>query len=455
MAAGERSELPRDLGDGLLLRRATAADVEAIAALNSRLHSWSPVTPWRERFAAWTRDLLDGGHPTTAAGDFTVVEDRGTGAIVSTLGLIMQTWSYDGVPIRVARPELVGTDPAYRRRGLVRVQMAAAHDRAAAQGALALGITGIPWYYRQFGYEMTLALDGGQIGYAAQIPTLPAGTTEPYTLRPATEADLPFLMRTYEEGTRRYVVAALRDEAQWRYELSGRHAESLQAKVLRVIVGTDGEAAGMLTHWPKLFENEQFVIETYELKAGISWLAVTPSVLRYVRATAERYATETSAAEGPGTTHAFASYVFLLGTQHPLYQATPQWLPQERRPYAWFLRVPDLPRFIRAVAPILERRLTTSPLAGYSGERRISFYRDGLRLAFERGHLTAAEGWQPTVEQEGDCAFPELTFLHLLFGHRSLAEVGHLYPDCWADDESTTLLNALFPPGPADVWGLA
>jgi hypothetical protein len=451
MAAFEAPELPRDLGDGLVLRRATAADAAAIVAFNRRTHSWSPSMPLRETFADWTRDLLDGGHPTTGPGNFTVVEETGTGAIVSTLGLIAQTWSYSGIPITVGRPELVGTDPAYRRRGLVRAQMEVVHGWAAARGMLVQGITGIPWYYRQFGYEMTLALDGGRIGYAAQIPELATGAEEPYLLRPATEADLSFLMRTYEAGIRHHAVAALRDEAQWRYELAGRRPGSLQTRAMCVITDREGDAVGLLFHWPRLFEGEQFVVEAYELRPGVPWTAVTPSVLRYLRKTAESYAAQA----GPGATRGFASYVFLLGTQHPAYLATPHWLPQERKPYAWYLRVPDLPRFIRAVAPVLERRLAGSALQGYSGERQISFYRDGLRLAFGRGRLTVAEAWQPTVEQEGHCAFPGLTFLHLLFGHRSLAEVGHLFADCWADDESAALLNALFPPGPADVWGLA
>jgi hypothetical protein len=443
--------LPRDLGGGLTLRRGTAADTEAIVAFNRRTHSWSPADPLKDEFAAWTRDLLAGTHPTAGPGDFTVVEDTATGALVSTLLLISQAWSYDGIPVKVGRPELVGTDPAYRRRGLVRAQLDVVHGWSASRGELVQGITGIPWYYRQFGYEMTLALDHGRIGYAAQIPPLPAGTPEPYALRPATEADLPFLMRTYEAGVRRYGVAALRDEAQWRYELAGRRPGSLWARAFRVIEGPGGAAVGMLVHWPFLFEGRQFVVQEYELVPGTPYTAVTPSVLRYARA---------AGAEGPARPGVAVagvpdSYVFLLGAGHPAFAATPGFFPQERRPYAWYLRVPDLPRFVRHIAPALERRLAASPLAGWGGECRISFYRDGLALAFAGGRLTRAEAWQPAPGAEGDCAFPDRTFLHLLFGHRSLDEVRHLFADCWADPEAAALLGALFPPVAADVWGLA
>jgi hypothetical protein len=84
------------------------------------------------------------------------------GRIISSLNLISQTWAYDGIPFAVGRPELVATLPEYRRRGLVRQQMALIHQKSAARGELVQAITGIPWYYRQFGYEMGLDLGGGR-----------------------------------------------------------------------------------------------------------------------------------------------------------------------------------------------------------------------------------------------------------------------------------------------------
>ncbi|MCX7682892.1 MAG: hypothetical protein N2508_13170 [Anaerolineae bacterium] len=33
-------------------------------------------------------------------------------------------------------------------------------------------ITGIPFYYRQFGYEMTMTLNGGRAGYRMHVPSL-------------------------------------------------------------------------------------------------------------------------------------------------------------------------------------------------------------------------------------------------------------------------------------------
>ena len=123
------------------------------------------------------------------------------------------------------------------------------------------------------------------------------------------------------------------------------------------------------------------------------------------------------------------------------------------RPYAWYLRVPNLPAFVRRIAPVLEERLASSVAAGHSGELRVGFYGDGLRLVLTDGRLEAVEVWDPGDEAETNPAFPGLTFLQLLFGYRSLAELENAFADCRANgEEARVLLDALFPKQPSYVW---
>ena len=155
----------RDLGDGLILRRSTPADAEALADFNARVHSDDGWDKPDERIGAWVRDLLTLPHPTFDVGDFTIVEDTRAGKIASSLNLIPQTWTYAGIPFQVGRPEVVGTAPEYRKRGLVRIQFDTVHQWCAERGYIVQAITGIPYYYRLFGYEMALNLGGGRSGY--------------------------------------------------------------------------------------------------------------------------------------------------------------------------------------------------------------------------------------------------------------------------------------------------
>lgn len=434
----------RDLGDGLILRRSTRADADELSDFNARIHSDDGPENPDLYVAAWTRDLLEKPHPTCSEGDFTIVEDTRRGKIVSSMNLISQVWAYAGMPFKFGRPELVGTLPEYRHRGLVRAQFDVIHQWSAERGEMVQGITGIPYYYRLFGYEMALNLGGGRAGYWPNVPSLADGQPESYRMRPVVEADLPFLMDLYQKGCRRSLVSCVWNEALWRYELFVKNPQHVNRSEWRIIQDLNGQSVGYLAHsicnWGPML-----AAQSYELKEGIPWSAVTPSVVRYLYTTGQAYAGQADKVVG-GPTKDFASFGFWLGEEHPAYELMHAGLPRVRPPYAWYLRVVDLPGFLRHLTPVLEQRLAVSPYVGYSGELKLSFYRQGVELKFEDGRLVQIASWEPTpYGHSGDAAFPPLTFLQVLFGYRSLDELSRAFADCIANDLAYGLVNALFP----------
>jgi GNAT superfamily N-acetyltransferase len=444
--------LPRDLGDGLLLRRATPADTDALADFDAQIFCDRDTGEPSERMRAWVCDLMSGALPTFRPEDFTLVEDTRTGAIVSSLNLIPQTWTYEGIPFKVGRVELVGTHPDYRRRGLIRAQFEAVHRWGTERGEMVQVITGIPWYYRQFGYEMAMTLGGGRQGYRLHVPKLKEDESEPYRVRLATEADLPFIAELYDRAAERQPVHCLRDEALWRYELCGHSEGSSSRRLLCVVETTTGEPAGFLVHADGVGDTGMG-LSLYELKPDFSWLAVTPSVIRYLWATGEAYAARDQ--------KACEMFGFSLGVEHPVYAVFADRLPHVNDPYAWYVRVADVASFLRHVAPVLERRLAASAVAGYTGEIKVGFYRSGLLLRLEHGRLAEVVDWSSDSEDSGDAVFPDLTFLHLLFGHRTFDELRRFLPDCGINihslargDEVRAVLEALFPKRPSHVWGI-
>lgn len=448
----QSTNILRELGDGLVLRRSTPADAHALAEFNSMIHSdFGPEKP-DERIGAWVHDLLTIPHPTFDPGDFTLVEDTHTGKIVSSLNLISQTWSYAGIPFGVGRPEVVGTHADYRKRGLVRQQFEEVHAWSQARGHMLQAITGIPNYYRQFGYEMALDLFGGRVGYEAQLPGLKEGESEAYTLRPAVESDITFITQVTAHGNRRSLVTCLRDENTWRYELLGMSHKNVNRGELRIIQSAAGEPVGYLMHpwfnW-ETGPSMALALTAYELTPGVSWLAVTPSVARYLWKTGNEYAASSE--------KKLMAYAFWLGTNHPVYEVFREKLPRQRDPYAFFLRLPDLVGFFRLIQPALEKRLAESELVvGHSGTLSLNFYRSGLKLIFESGRITGVEAFNPASSQDGDAAFPDLTFTQLLFGYRSFDELQLSFADCWdKSEEARLLLNVLFPKQPSFVLPLA
>lgn len=432
----------RDLGNGLIMRRSTPEDADALAEFNGRIHGENELDT--QRVAAWTHDLLARPHLTLRPDDFTIVEETATGRIVSSMNLIPQTWSYEGIEFGVGRPELVGTLPEYRNRGLVRLQFEEIHKWSAERGHMVQGITGIPYYYRLFGYEMALDLAGRRFGYEPNVPKLKDGEEEPYRIRPATEMDLPFVAEVYEHAIQRHAIACVRTPEIFKYELNGQSDNSTNHYITLIIEDLAGEPLGYFQHFSALGLTGLSGL-WYELKPGVSWLDVTPSVVRYLWKKGQE--------SGRREDKTCTSFGFMLGAQHPVYQALGNNLPNQHQPYAWYLRVPDLPGFLSHIKPALEKRLAESIAVGHSREIRISFYRDGLRLVIDKGKLTVIEAWKPTPEDGGMIAFPGLTFLQLLFGYRSYEELHQSFADCWCDNEEVhTLINILFPKKLSDLF---
>lgn len=441
----QQKTILRDLGNGLIMCRSTPQDADALAEFNGRIHGDNPEDA--AHVAAWTHDLLSRPHPTLNADDFTIVEEIGTGRIVSSMNLIPQTWSYEGIEFGVGRPELVGTDPEYRNRGLVRAQFEEIHKWSAERGHLVQAITGIPYYYRLFGYEMALDLAGRRFGFEPVVPKLKDGEEEPYLIREATQADLGFIAEVYNHATQRHMVSCVRTPEILKYEFDGQSPNNLNHHHFYVIEEPSGELVGYLQH-PNFLGMTGLTAVWYELKAGVSWLAVTPSVVRHLWNTGQEYA------KRDGRT--CSSFGFMLGAQHPAYEVLGRQLPSVINPYAYYLRVADLVGFLHHIKPAIEKRIAESIAVGHTREIKISFYREGLRLMLEKGKLTTIESWKPTPEDDGSVAFPERTFLQVLFGYRSLDEVRQSFPDCWYDKEETrALINILFPKKLSDVFPVA
>ncbi len=225
----------------------------------------------------------------------------------------------------------------------------------------------------------------------------------------------------------------------WRYEIQGRTETADDALELCVLEARDGQRAGFFAR-----ARPDLSLRAYELAEGESWREATVAVLRYL-----------AAVPLPRSEPRPDIIRFRLGDEHPAYGAVPQPLDAVPSAKAWYARVADVVAFLKRVEPALQQRLRGSAIGDYSGALSLSFYRSGVRLALERGRLTGIEEWTPGDFDDGDAAFPDLTFLQLLFGYRTLEEIEGCFPDCIVRmPDARTLLHALFPASPSCAWAL-
>jgi predicted N-acetyltransferase YhbS len=451
-----------DLGHGLIGRWSTPADTEKISHLIGSVFTDGPDAGFNERSADVVRIVLSETlpHPFMTPGDFALVEDtsKPEHPAVACTCFWRHEWSYGGIKFGVCQPEMVATHPAYRNRGLVRSLMEMMHARSAAEGHLVQAITGIRYFYRQFGYEYALDLGGRRLMPVTAVPDKRGEAPEPYRLRLATLDDVPHLLALYNQRRSASLVWHETDETYWRHLVAcwddpvvverGPARTGINGQMYMIV---DGEEAVCGYAWlaAKRWHGD-LVIYQLQLYPHINWQTAMASLLRAFRRHGESI---------PATLHndkPFTELSFDLGRTHPAYDVLGERLIPNHDPiYAWYLRVPNLPAFVHHIAPVLEERLARSILTGYTGELKVNFYRQGLRLALAAGKVVTVEPWQARLdEDDGDAGCPPLLFLQLLFGYRSLDELRAVFPDVWANGDARLLIHILFPKQPSTLYSL-
>jgi GNAT superfamily N-acetyltransferase len=439
----------RDLGDGLLLRWSTAEDTEKIAQIVGLVFRDKEDEPHNDFLANVVRIMLAGQISSVMGkNDYAIVEDtsKESRPIVAAVCLQRQQWEYEGIPFALGRPEIVATHPDYRNKGLIRAIFDLVHARSEAEGHMVQGITGIPNFYRQFGYEYALDLEEQRIVELHAVPQLEKGEQEPepepepYIMREATLEDLPVVRELYNRHRARYMISTHCQDESWHYMLKGWQADPQRFRIntIQVILDRKQTIVGMLMTQAQRHRKTVYVM-MLATAPGVNLQSMVPSLLRALQTYGQNLPLSARNADP------FTQIGFSIGVNHPLYDVLGKELaPYGNPPYAWYIRVPDLARFIQHITPVLEQRLADSPVAGFTGDFKLNFYRGGLKLVFEHGRLKGVEPWRaPIYGDKGEVGIPRDVFLKALFGYRNLEEIRYAYPDVWTTNR--VIFNTLFP----------
>jgi hypothetical protein len=350
------------------------------------------------------------------------VEEEQSGEITSSLCLILWTWRYEGVEIPAGEMGIVGTLEGYRGRGLIRTQVELFKQRLHEHGCLLGQTQGIPYYYRQFGYEYAIPLERWLTIEARPIPDQP----EPaFTFRQATADDFPALMQLHDEAAQGLSVRTNRNEAIWRYLLTSAKGTETDRAIL-LIKDADGQVAGYVCVPLHHFGDELNVNEVSRLSYDAA--LATPNHIK--RLTAER--------ENPDIR-------LNLPVDCTLSQIARSLGAHDDGAYAWQIHVPDMVALLRVLVPVLERRIAVSPFVGLTRDVRISLYRETISLRFGAGKLAEVANLGFTTWQEEPIRFPPLQLIPLVLGYRTWEELRAAYPDVDVRLQSRLLVDTLFP----------
>jgi hypothetical protein len=409
----------RSLDDNLVMKYpGTPDDVERLAAFNAHVH-------WDDLVARMTRGLIN-HHPHTRPAEWPYVEDQSTGEIVSALCLIPWTWRYENVMLKAGEMGIVGTLGAYRRRGLIRA-LDGYFKGLLSSGEYHLShIQGIPYFYRQFGYEYALPLEGGWQIRPDQIPEKLPENAQGYRFRLATLDDVPALAQWYDDATTRDLeISAVRDRETWRYLL--RHQTHTQGGAeFWLVVDAEDNLVGYVR------------IAAFGFGSGL--IMEESSRLSHPAAVAALSHLKTLCIERD------KPYIRLSASDtSPVVRAARAWGAHSESRYAWQIHLPDVACLLRQIAPALERRLAASAFAGLSETIVINMYREAIQLRVANGHITSVEtvGFRPWESQSIN--IPPPLVAPLVLGYRSREELHAAHPDVGIWGQSAYLIDVLFP----------
>lgn len=382
------------------------SDIDRIAEFNGMIHG--------DEVDGMTRELIQ-QHPDANPDHWLFIEDEGK--IVSTLCLLSWRWRYEGVELKAGEMGIVGTDAAYRGKGLSR-QLAQHHHQLLDAGEYDLShIQGIPYFYRQFGYEYAIPLEGGHHVHPHTLPDMPDG----FQTRRATADDIPALQSLYDEAAQDLTISAVREADHWHYLLGPANKTETASDFWLVIEDERPVAYWRVGHYG--FGEGLIVNEVSRLPQRMH-----PGVLA---------ACKTLMGDKP--------YVRLnIPRSHPLVATARGFGAQDRGTYAWQIMIPDVGRLLRKLVPVFERRIAASAFAGMTRPFVINLYRRAYELRFENGTVTAVESLG-FADERGDLFTPPNMFTPLVFGYRSREEIQALYPDFNAGGENQALVDVLFP----------
>jgi len=371
---------------------------EAVNVLGKRLYDVYPGMSPRNFFSLWDGDRM-----------------------VATLNLIPMIWSLEGVPLSVAEMGLVATHPKYRHRGLQRLLNTEFDKRLVEDGYDLAAIEGIPYFYRQFGYEYSVTLDEW-----ASIPLAKLPTQAMPGISPLQTEEISVAMSLLKASQIKYLVQSIRSPQEWATQEKAGILGEHKSTTYTVKVG------GNISAYFRVGIESKIVLLHEIAETSASTSTMIAAFLR--RLGEENGATELVSRES--YIEHFSKYLIELGAT-------------KRRPYAWQTKVIDHAQILEKIKPVFEERIKHSNLNGYTGTIPLNLYFATLTLSFENGVLLCVK--RSPSEQKGDIKVNPKVFPKMLLGSRSIGELEAEYPDVTVSPQYREIMNIMFPKGESHI----
>jgi predicted acetyltransferase len=377
----------------------------------------------QEGVDVFVKKLID-YHPTMTLNDFFVVKHHEK--IVTGLNLIPLEWSIGGVPLKVAEMGCVATLREYRHHGLQK-KLVKEFDRQVVEQEYDLcAIEGIPYFYRQFGYEYALPLDEQTRIRFEQIPDY----QNQLIIRPFIEEDVPIAMQLLSQSQSRFYVHSVRNEQFWKMQQETGFVAA--DKFDAYSIEDSGQTVAYIRIIKKPNTKELILAEASDANSQVN-----KGILKFLKEVAKQ--------NGLDTLVSRLNHYDSLTEQLLAFGAVEQ-IP----PYAWQIRIVDYARIFEKMKPLFERRLSESCVyAQLTQTLNFNFYRFTVEVDISSGKITRIQKIDECEDRS--MRFNPLVFTKLLLGYRNREELEAMYPDVIVRPSHKQLVDVLFPKLPSYI----
>lgn len=405
--------MQENLGNGLVMRPAMAADKNAIKDTVEKTFG-KEVGPIVEKLFTY--------HPDFPVSDHFLIMDTKKNQVVSYFCLSRSTCVLNGTKFTVGAMEVVCTLPEYRHRGLIRRLNELFEKRAEEYKLPLLVIIGIPFFYRNLGYEYALTFNGTITVPTEVIPQLKKGEEEPIVVEEITERTFNHYLKGREHHNSYLDFYRQLSSEEYAYLTHGKLGDDSAYRFFVLKEGTSVVGSFMLSiGWGFIEVNELWIDN----------LAHVPSLLRFLKDVSKRRRLPLRIYEP---------------SRPALKPVLEGWTRSKfGRPYAWMVRIPSVKRFLDTITPVLNLRLAQSDFRKISDTLRISWYRAAIEIVIKNGKVKKITEIPCKEIKENDAAVPFPVIYQLFMGYKTLDELQEIYPDAGGRGAKLTLVQTLFP----------
>ena len=363
-------------------------------------------------------------HPKMTLNDFYVIKEKGR--MVSTINLIPVTWSIGGIDLKVAEMGHVGTLPEYRSRGLIQKLVSQYHRDVQKQEYDIAVIEGIPYFYRQFGYEYAIPLLEETTIRIDQIPEFKTKMR----VRPFIEKDIPKAKELLDKSQTKYYVYSIRDGTVWKMQQKTGVASDPEPFQSYVVEEQTEVVAYFRTREVKK-EKQLLLTEIAE----VDHLAAQ-AVLGFLKKYGKEHNLENLSAK-ISYEEPFSHYMMSLGAVKNI------------PAYAWQIRITDYVKIFWKLKPLLEHRLADSMYSRLTETLNFNFRTFTIQVTTKDGKITSINKidkstWSPI-------GMNPLAFIQLMTGYKNRQQLEEGVPDVRIAPSHRHLIDILFPKMPSYI----